>query len=158
MALLLDADEVTRIVRSRETRINLTKEETEAFLPGTHDRVVNKLIVSGHLELVEEFSPDARRMIPVISRDSAEAFKSRFVSLGELCQKTDLHHKRVRALLHLAGITPILPRDTVGAFFYDRQSVERFEVESAEAWAYDKSFVAKSVRDKKAESQNAAAR
>ena len=45
-------------------------------------------------------------MIPVVSRDSAEAFKTRFVSLGELCQKTDMHHKQVRAFRQ-AGIAPL---------------------------------------------------
>lgn len=73
-------------MRSSGTRTNLTKEEAEAFLPGTHDRVVSALIASGYLTLVEEFSPDARRMIPVVSRESANAFRTRFVSLGELRQ------------------------------------------------------------------------
>ncbi|MER8910966.1 hypothetical protein NKH99_25445 [Mesorhizobium sp. M0854] len=116
LGLLLDADEVTRIVRSSEKRTNLTREETEAFLPGTHDRVVNALIGLGHLALIEEFSQDARRMIPVVSRDSAEAFRTRFVSLGELCQKTDLHHKQVRALLRQAGIAPTCLRKQSALF------------------------------------------
>ncbi|MFD2053643.1 hypothetical protein ACFSQT_11245 [Mesorhizobium calcicola] len=146
MALLLDADEMTRIVRSRETRTNLTKEETEAFLPGTHDRVVNALIASRYLTLVEEFSPDARRIIPVVSRETAEAFRTRFVSLGELCQKTCMHHKQVRALLRLAGILPTLLPEMVGAFFYDRQSVERFEADNRDAWTYYKASVLKMSR------------
>ncbi|MER9333059.1 TniQ family protein [Mesorhizobium sp. M0293] len=156
MALLLDADEMTRIVRSRETRTNFTKAEAEAFLPGTHERVVNRLIEAGHLTLVEEFSPDARRMIPVVSRESAEAFRTRFVSLGELCQKTLMHHKQVRALLRLAGIAPTLLPETVGAFFYNRQLVECFEAEGANAWAYDKASVQKMIRKQKAEVRRAA--
>ncbi|TGQ73006.1 hypothetical protein EN829_011170 [Mesorhizobium sp. M00.F.Ca.ET.186.01.1.1] len=156
MALLLDADEVTRIVRSRETRTNLTKEETEAFLPGTHDTVVNALIASDYLTLVEEFSPDARRMIPVVSSESAEAFRRRFVSLGELCQKTRMHHKQVRALLRLAGIMPTLLPETVGAFFFNRQSVEHFEADNRGAWAYDKASVLKMIRNEKGEARRAA--
>ncbi|KRB31504.1 TniQ family protein [Mesorhizobium sp. Root172] len=156
MALLLDADEVTRIVRSHETRTNLTKEETEAYLPGTHDTVVNALIASGYLTLVEEFSPDARRMIPVVSLESAETFRARFVSLGELCQKTCMHHKQVRVLLRLAGIMPTLLPETVGAFFYDRQSVERFEADNLAPWAYDKTSVQKMIRKQKAGVQRAA--
>ncbi|WP_095085635.1 TniQ family protein [Mesorhizobium sophorae] len=155
MALLLDADEVTRIVRSRETRTNLTKEEAEAFLPGTHGVVVNGLISSGYLKLIDEFSPDARRMIPVISRESAEAFRERFVSLGELCQKICMHHKQVRALLRLAGIEPTLVPEMVGAFFYDRQSVERFETGNLDAWAYDKASVLKMIRKQKADARRA---
>ncbi|WP_181170289.1 MULTISPECIES: TniQ family protein [unclassified Mesorhizobium] len=150
MALLLDADEVTQVVRSSGTRTNLTKAEAEAFLPGTHERVVNRLIEAGHLTLVEEFSPDARRVIPVVSRDSAEAFKSRFVSLGELCQKTGMHHKRVRALLQLARIVPNLVPGKIGAFFYDRSDIERFEISSPNAWVYDRASVLKQLRKRKA--------
>ncbi|WP_296745743.1 TniQ family protein [Mesorhizobium sp.] len=149
MALLLDADEVTRIVRSDGARTNLTKEEAEAFLPGTHERVVSRLIEAGHLNLIEEFSPDARRLIPVVSRESALAFKSRYVALGELCQKTDMHHKKVRALLRLAGIMPILVPGGVGAFFYDRQGVERFEASTPDPWAYDKTSVLKQLRKRR---------
>lgn len=139
MALLLDADEVTRIVRSRETRTNLTKAEAEAFLPGTHERVVNRLIETGHLTLAKEFSPDARRMIPVVSRESAEAFKSRYVSLGEICQKTNMHHKQVRLVLRCAGVEAAVPRENLGAFFYDRERVEGLEASSPTFWAYEKS-------------------
>lgn len=157
MALLLDADEVTRIVRSRETRTNLTKEEAEAFLPGTHGVVVNALISSGYLKLIDEFSPDARRMIPVISRESAEAFRTRFVSLGELCQKTLMHHKQVRAILRLAGITPALLPETVGAYFYNRQFVEQFEADDLDAWVYERASVLKTIRKQKAEARRGAA-
>ncbi|THF58147.1 TniQ family protein [Ollibium composti] len=139
MALLFDADEVTRIVRSNGTRTNLTKAEAEAFLPGTHERVVNRLIEAGHLVLIEEFSPDARRVIPVVSRESAEAFRSRYVSLGELCQKTDLHHKKVRLILRNADVDAAIPRETAGAFFYLREQVEGLEASFPTFWIYDKS-------------------
>ncbi|WP_185975154.1 TniQ family protein [Mesorhizobium sp. WSM4310] len=153
MALLLDADEVTRIVRSGGARTNLTKAETEAFLPGTHERVVNRLIEAGHLMLVEEFSPDARRMIPVISRESAEAFRSRFVSLGELCQKTGMHHKKVRLILRLAGIEAVLDPAVVGAFFYSRDLVDRSECQSQSMWSYEKSALQRKSRSLSGPSQ-----
>ncbi|MBS3652079.1 TniQ family protein [Pseudaminobacter sp. 19-2017] len=147
LALLLDADEVTRIVRSRETRSNLTKEETEAFLPGTYDRVVNKLIAAGHLTLVEEFSPDARRMIAVVSRESAEGFRSRFVSLGELCQKTGLHHKKVRLILRSAGIKAAFVPYDLGAFFYNREDVRNAEAQEPSLWHYNKVDAQKKARE-----------
>jgi hypothetical protein len=143
MALLLDADEVTRIVRSSGTRVNLTKAEAEAFLPGTHERVVNRLIEAGHLTLVEEFSPDARRMIPVVSRASAEAFKASFVSLGELCQRTGLHHKKVRLILRAAGVEAPLQPEEIGAFFYDRGVVASAETLQPLLWNYEKTSVQK---------------
>jgi hypothetical protein len=146
MALLFDADEVTRIVRSDGTRTNLTKAEAEAFLPGTHERVVNQLIEAGHLALIEEFSPDARRMIPVVSRESAEAFKSRYVSLGELCQKTGLHHKKVRLILRASGIDAALDTDVVGAFFYTRDDIQVAESQSQSMWLYDKTATQRTAR------------
>ncbi|MGB3643575.1 MAG: TniQ family protein [Mesorhizobium sp.] len=146
MALLFDADEVTRLVRSEGTRTNLTKAEAEAFLPGTHERVVNRLIEAGHLTIVEEFSPDARRMIPVVSRESAEAFKSCYISLGELCQKTDLHHKKVRLVLRNAGVEAAIPQENVGAFFYCRERIEELEASCPAFWAYDKSSAQKKAR------------
>ncbi|RUW30971.1 MAG: hypothetical protein E5V75_27900 [Mesorhizobium sp.] len=146
MALLLDADEVTRIVRSGGTRTNLTKAEAEAFLSGTHERVVNRLIEAGHLTLVEEFSPDARRMIPVVSRQSAEAFKSRYASLGELCQKTNMHHKKVRLILRVAGIQAALDPAVVGAFFYSRDAISLAEGQSQSMWSYEKSAMQRKSR------------
>jgi predicted transcriptional regulator len=147
MALLLDAAEVARIVRSRETRVNLTKEEVETFLPGTYDRVVNNLLAAGHLTLVEEFSPDARRMIPVVSRESAETFRSHFVSLGELCQKTGLHHKKVRLILRVAGVEAALEPDDFGAFFYNREDVRNAEIREPTLWFYNKAAAQKKARE-----------
>ncbi|WP_189350028.1 TniQ family protein [Mesorhizobium sp. M1E.F.Ca.ET.045.02.1.1] len=153
MALLLDADEVTRLVRSDGMRTNLTKAEAEGFLPGTHERVVSRLIDAGYLTLVEEFSPDARRMIPVVSRDSAEAFKSRFVSLGELCQKTGMHHKKVRLILRVAGIEAALDPGVVGAFFYSRDLIDQAEGQSQSMWTYEKSALQRKSRSLSGQSQ-----
>jgi hypothetical protein len=149
-ALLLDVDEVTAIIRSRGTRIHPTKEETRDFIVGTHDRSINKLIASGHLELVEEYSHDARRMLPVVSMDSIAAFVVAYVALGELCQRTGLHHKRVRAVLKLAGILPKLAPETAGAFFYSRDAVDEFEAANQDPWAYDQETACKALRKLKA--------
>ncbi|WP_170314848.1 TniQ family protein [Aquibium carbonis] len=149
-ALLLDADEVTALIRSRGTRVHLTKEEARNFIPGTHDRVINKLIAQGHLDLIEEYSHDARRMLPVVSMESIAAFVADYVALGELCQRTGLHHKRVRATLKLAGILPELVPEAVGAFFYRREAVDGFEAANHDAWEYDQETALKALRKLKA--------
>jgi hypothetical protein len=60
MALLFDADEVTRIVRSDGARTNLTKAEAEAFLPGTHDRRKEMLLRQFEAEIVVNGSASPR--------------------------------------------------------------------------------------------------
>lgn len=148
MAIVVDADEVTRIVRSDASRSNLTKEEAERFLLVTRGPTVNALIRVGHLTVLEEFSPDARRNIPVVSRPSAETFRQRHVSLVELCQRTGLHHKQVRSQLSMSGIYPVLPEAEVGAFFYDRTSVANMEQENPDAWTFDKIAARKFFRSR----------
>ncbi|TIS87696.1 TniQ family protein [Mesorhizobium sp.] len=149
-ALLLDAEEVTKIIRSRGTRTHLTKEEARDFIPGAHDRSINKLIAEGHLEMAEEYSHDARRMLPVVSMESIAAFLVDYVSLGELCQRTGLHHKRVRATLKLAGILPELVPESAGAFFYSREAVDEFEGADPAAWDYEQESALKALRKLKA--------
>lgn len=145
MALLLDADEVTAVVRSRETRAGLTKQEAETFIPGAHGDAVRALIRSGHLLTEEEFNPEARRMTTVVTRESAEAFRSSFVTLGELCQQSGLHHKKVRLLLRIAGIETSLDPDSYGTFFYSRDYVMRAAA-NPKFWTYEKSAAQKKLR------------
>lgn len=137
-ALLVDADELTRIVRSEGPRANYTKEEIANAVPGIDRRNVERLAAAGYLDIVEEFSPEARRMIPVVSRESAEAFLKRFVSLGELTRATGLHHKKVRLLLRGVDIEAAVDPDKVGAFLYDRARVETLVAKRPEFWTYDK--------------------
>lgn len=122
--LLLDADEITQLVRGDEERSGLTKIELLDFIPGIAREAVNPLIQAGELEVVEEFSPAARRLVPVISRKSADEFKRKYVSLGELCQETGLHHKQVRSSLRKVGVSEALDREKFRCFFYFRDAVE----------------------------------
>jgi hypothetical protein len=121
--LLLDADEITQLVRGDEEKSGLTKIELLDFIPGIAREAVNPLIDAGELEVVEEFSPAARRLVPVISRKSADEFKRKYVSLGELCQDTGLHHKQVRSSLRKAGVSEALDREKYRCFFYLRNAV-----------------------------------
>jgi hypothetical protein len=122
--LLVDADEVTALIRGETTKAGFARADLEAFIPGLGTSSYRKLIAAGILETTEEFSPEARRVIKVVTRASGEAFKARYVTLGELCQRTGLHHKQVRQRLREAGVSEAFVYEEVGTFFYERGLVE----------------------------------
>ena len=109
-----------------------------AYIPGMGRDSVKVLLDSGHLQTTEEFNPEARRMSTVVSRESADAFREAYVSLGELVQASGLHHKRVRLLLRSVNIEAILDPDEVGTFFYSRADVLQAQREDPDFWKYDK--------------------
>jgi len=145
-ALLLDADEVTRIVRSRDTKTGFTKEELADYIPGMARESVQALVDGGYLRTVEEFNPEARRKCIVVSRSSADAFRTTYVALGELVQSSGLHHKKVRLLLRSVGIEEALSRVQYGAFFYLRDEVQRAQQADPDFWKYDKAVAQRKAR------------
>lgn len=118
--LLVDVDEVTALIRGETTKAGFAKADLEAFIPGLGASSYRKLIAAGVLETAEEFSPEARRVIPVVTRASGEAFKERYVTLGELRQRTGLHFKQIQQRLRQAGVSEAFPYEAVGTFFYVR--------------------------------------
>lgn len=120
--LLIDADELTELVRAEPEMTGLTNEHVVRFIPGLAKPSVPALVALGVLATAEEFSPEARRLVQVVTRESAEAFRARYAALGELCQITGLHHKRVRQRLRRVGVDEIFPYEEAGAFIYARQS------------------------------------
>jgi hypothetical protein len=99
----------------------LTKHQVPRLIPGLGKTSVNGLIGLGALEARQEFNPNARRMVEAVTRESVEAFKARYVALGELCQTSGLNHKRVRQRLRLAGVEHAFPYEEAGAFIYARR-------------------------------------
>ncbi len=136
--LLVDADEITRIVRSDVQKIGLTKVELKNFIPGMGRDSVAKFIRDGQLETVEEFNPEARRISTVVSRSSAQKFLDTYVSLGELTQRSGLHHKQVRLLLRAVGIEASFDPDEYQSFFYQREQVDKAQNIDPNFWQYDK--------------------
>ncbi len=147
--LLVDADEITRLIRSSGEKTGLTKLEAKNFIPGMGRDSVAMFIRDGKLETVEEFNPEARRMSTVISRGSAEKFLETFVSLGELSQISGLHHKQVRLLLRTVRIDPSFDPDEFQSFFYLREKVRRACSEDPEFWRYDKESAQNKARQNK---------
>lgn len=146
MGLLLDADEVKRLVRSSGTKSGLTKLEAKKLIPGMGRDSVGKFIRDGQLETIEEFNPEARRMSTVISRESAEKFMATYVSLGELSQKSGLHHKQVRLLLRTVGIEAFFDPNEYQSFFYLREDVESVQQGNLRFWQYEKGVAQASLK------------
>lgn len=119
--LLIDAEELKAMVRAEPELSGLTSREVARLIPGLGKSSVRALIQLGVFEAKEEFSPDARRMVQAVTRESAQAFRAKYVALGELCQTSGLHPYRVRQHLRLAGVEDAFPYDAAGAIIYPRQ-------------------------------------
>lgn len=120
-ALLLDADELKRIVRDKPKRQCLTRAEFCAFVPGLGRKITAQFLIDNRLVVeTEEYSPDARRKIPVITMESAESFKARHVTLGEVMSARGLHHRHALAALARAGVEPLFDPGEAGCFIYER--------------------------------------
>lgn len=123
-ALLLDADELNRIVRDKPKRLSLSRAELKEYIPGLGEKSPQFPIDRKLLIETREFSPDARRMIPVIPTESADAFKARYATLGELLETNGLHHSQAIPILQKAGVSPLFSKQEAGCFIYERKAAE----------------------------------
>ena len=137
-ALLLDADEVTALVRAEPPLVNILRQDVPDFIPGMNRFGIDYFIGKGLLVQVAEFNREARREVPVITVGSVEAFRTRFVTLGELTQRSGLHHKKVRLLLRGVGIEEAYPSKDAGIFVYKRPRVDAVLRSRSTFWNYDK--------------------
>ena len=124
-ALLVDADELTRLVRDKPQRKCLTRKEFKQAVPGLAENTPQFLVDEGAVTETEEYSPDARRMIPVIPHESADAVKARYVALGELLDTYGLHHKQALPILVRDGVEPAFDRKKAGCFIFERLAAEK---------------------------------
>lgn len=124
-SLLLDADEVTAIVRAEaKPFVNLRFCDVPMAIPGLQQKSVEPLAKLRQLDIDEEISPNARRPVPVVTAESAGAFRMKYVTAGELCQTYGLHHAQVKSRLLAAGIELVFDQKKVFAMVYDRTDVE----------------------------------
>jgi hypothetical protein len=137
-ALLLDADEVTRLVRSGPNMVHFSRTEAIAAIPGFNRFALDAFLATRHLKTAMEFNPDARRMVEVITKDSIQKFTAQYVTLGELCQTSGLHLKQVKLLLKGIAIDPAFEPDHAKVWIYDRRAVDRVVSERSDFWVYDK--------------------
>ncbi|QQR39002.1 TniQ family protein [Devosia rhizoryzae] len=134
-AILLDVDEVTMLVRTDAPQfINLRFCDVETVVPGLGQRSIQPLIDAKKLVQTMEYSPNARREVPVVTAESARTFRETYVTAGELCQTHGLHHKQVKYRLLDAGVDMEFDQGTVKAMIYDRAKVERAAADRPEIW------------------------
>lgn len=131
--LLVDAEEVTSLVRSEAKGSGIPKHHINQYIPGMGKHVL-KFIESGELEQVKEYSPAARRMVTVVSRESADAFVAKYVTLGELSRNHGLHHKQVRKILDSVNIQAAFDTSRYGAFIYHRRQILMAEQSRPDIW------------------------
>ena len=137
-ALLLDADEVKALVRSDPPMSNYRKSEVADAIAGMTPLAIGPLLAAGLLETTMEFSPDARRVVPAVTRESVNSFRTRFVCLGELATNAGLHHKQINLLLRGAGIVPAMDPAVAKVWFFNRSTVDAVAGRDPDFWQYDK--------------------
>lgn len=144
--LLVDVEEIKALVRVEPRKKGLTKAEATSYIPGMGPSSVSVFIKNSILEIEDEFSPEARRLVTVVRRESADAFIARYVSLGELSRKSGLHHKKVRLLLRGAGILEAFDPKLYGGFFFERAKIKAAERSQPNFWSYDKAEAQRAAR------------
>jgi len=137
-ALLLDADEATALVRQEPPMVNFTRTEAMEFIQVFNAHAIDAFIEEELLIMDMEFSPDARREVPVITRESVELFRKNFVTLGELRRVSGLHLKQVKLLLKGVDIEPAYDPEEFKVWIYDRRAVDEVLQERPNFWKYNK--------------------
>jgi len=133
--LLLDADEVTMLVRQDAPQFkNFRFSDVESVVPGLSQRSIQPLIDIGELVQTMEYSPNARREVPVVTAASVAAFRRKYATAAELCQRPGLHHRQVKYRLLEAGVDMCFDQDAVKAMIFDRCEVETAAATSEDFW------------------------
>ncbi|GJD30980.1 hypothetical protein PMNALOAF_2232 [Methylobacterium adhaesivum] len=121
--LLVDADEVMRVMRTEAPKAGLQKNEVGSVVPGLRTEVVAALIATGQLSVVEEFCPRNRRRIPVVTRESVDAFRDRYVTVAEVGKVMDVPARMALRILRQAGRKAAFDVDTAKAWIFARSEV-----------------------------------
>ncbi|MCJ2026446.1 TniQ family protein [Methylobacterium sp. J-067] len=121
--LLVDADEVRRLVQTQTPRTGYTKREIGGIVPGLGPQVVVSLVARGHLTMAEEFCPVNRRRIPVVTRESVEAFTARYVTVAGVGKARGIAARTALRTLQEADVRAAFDTATVGAWIYERSVV-----------------------------------
>lgn len=119
--LLIDADELTALVRSEPGMAGLSVRAVAQDIRGFDDASVNALIKMGVFSTREEFNPKSRRTMQTITRESVDAFQKTYILLKELCSTSGLGHLAVRRHLEASGVDLAFSRDDIRAFVYSRK-------------------------------------
>ena len=75
--------------------------------------------------------------MPVVSRESVDAFNENYVTLGTLARNHGMHHRRVRNILSSHDIAPAFDPFEVGTYVYGRITTLRAEQIDPQTWNID---------------------
>ncbi|MDE4915112.1 hypothetical protein PQI07_31250 [Methylobacterium sp. 092160098-2] len=120
---MVDADEVRRLLQDGTPRAGYTKREVGKVAAGLSQEVVVALVARGRLTVAEEFCPANRRRIPVVTRESVEAFTARYATVAEIGKANGIPARTALRLLQEAGVRAAFDTSTVDAWIYERSMV-----------------------------------
>lgn len=119
--LLVDAGEVLETLRQDNLpRRSMTQLDVRAEMLGMRYQFVVRMVEAGHLTVVREFCPKVRRHLRLITRESFEAFRDRYVTTSELAHGKDMHWRIVQRHLNSVGWKPAYVWDDRGNAIYER--------------------------------------
>jgi hypothetical protein len=121
--LLVDIDEVVGIIRTRSTKKGIYAKEAEAIILGVYASNISRLAKAGFLMSTTEFCPKSMRTMDVLTRESAEAFAAKYVSVAEISHDTGIHVRNVATRLLEAGIVEAIDREVPKTRIYRRRDV-----------------------------------
>ncbi|TNC11696.1 hypothetical protein FF100_18850 [Methylobacterium terricola] len=131
--LLVDVDEViSHLQRDARPRTGLMLKELATEVRGLSFPTMRALIATGHLTVAQEFCPVFRRHIPVVTRDSVEAFRARYVTLSELGRLQGRDPRLVRSDLKRAGRKPAFEVSEIDTWIYLREDLSHEEASTKE--------------------------
>lgn len=119
--LLVDADEVMGVLqKDKPPRRNITKGEIREEMIGMRLPVVNAMIKAGELTVAKEFCTKSRRHLYLVTRESFETFRRRYVTVTEISSLRGLFPLRAIEILAAAGCRPVFTSDTHSHAVYAR--------------------------------------
>lgn len=110
-------------MQAQTPRTGYTKREVGGIVPGLGQKVVVALVARGYLTMADEFCPVNRRRIPVVTRESVEAFSARYIIVARIGKTKGIPARTALRLLQEAGVRAAFDTATVGAWIYERSAV-----------------------------------
>ena len=118
--LLIDRDEVLRVVQGEGSSDDVMEQETVAMLEGVDPRNLWRLAKAGLLEWSARYRPRDPRSVRAFTKESVEAFAAEYVTLKEIADRMGLAPPQAMRRLSEAGIGDAVRYDQVHMKLYRR--------------------------------------
>jgi hypothetical protein len=125
-ALLVDIDEIKQLLNDGvPANTHLKIKEVAKFVEGLQKDAVRPLCDLHQFHLVTGYSPIARRVSTLITLQSAEDFRHRYITAGEISRVHGVTPARVMYRLRKAGVATAFDQDLVHCLIYERELADR---------------------------------